>query len=160
MPENEKGAFLTELIGEYHREANKQSLEKDFKKNKQKDVKAFLCALGLGDVLEAFKRERHGKNIFWFYEEETPWVKTILASKEAWCKCVREQRFQDLTGQDAITLYETVAAMLQRRGFAGEALQHALSELCVELRYPVRRLNARIDALQRALQCCKDERRG
>ena len=62
MPENEKGAFLTDLIGEYHREKNKQSLAKDFKKNKQKDVKAFLCALGLGDVLEAFKREKQGKN--------------------------------------------------------------------------------------------------
>lgn len=127
MPENEKGAFLTDLIGEYHREKNKQSLAKDFKKNKQKDVKAFLCALGLGDVLEAFKREKQGKNIFWFYEEETPWVKAVLASKEEWCKCVREQRCRDMTDRDAIALYETVAAML-------------------------RRLNARIDALQQALE--------
>lgn len=152
MPENEKGAFLTDLIGEYHREKNKQSLAKDFKKNKQKDVKAFLCALGLGDVLEAFKREKQGKNIFWFYEEETPWVKTVLASKEEWCKCVREQRCRDMTDRDAIVLYETVAAMLRRRGFAGEALQDALAVLCVKLRYPVRRLNARIDALQQALE--------
>ena len=152
MPENEKGAFLTDLIGEYHREKNKQSLAKDFKKNKQKDVKAFLCALGLGDVLEAFKREKQGKNIFWFYEEETPWVKAVLASKEAWCKCVREQRCRDMTDRDAIALYETVAAMLRRRGFAGEALQDALAVLCVKLRYPVRRLNARIDALQQALE--------
>lgn len=128
MPENEKGAFLTDLIGEYHREKNKQSLAKDFKKNKQKDVKAFLCALGLGDVLEAFKREKQGKNIFWFYEEETPWVKAVLASKEEWCKCVREQRCRDMTDRDAIALYETVAAMLRRR------------------------LNARIDALQQALE--------
>ena len=131
MPENEKGAFLTDLIGEYHREKNKQSLAKDFKKNKQKDVKAFLCALGLGDVLEAFKREKQGKNIFWFYEEETPWVKAVLASKEEWCKCVREQRCRDMTDRDAIALYETVTAMLQRRGFAAEALQAALAVLCV-----------------------------
>lgn len=129
MPENEKGAFLTDLIGEYHREKNKQSLAKDFKKNKQKDVKAFLCALGLGDVLEAFKREKQGKNIFWFYEEETPWVKAVLASKEEWCKCVREQRCRDMTDRDAIALYETVAAMLRRRGFAGEALQDALERV-------------------------------
>ena len=34
----------------------------------------------------------------------------------------------------------------------GGALQDALAVLCVKLRYPVRRLNARIDALQQALE--------
>ncbi len=112
----------------------------DFITHSRKKVTDFLKAMGLESHLDCFKEGPHKAYTF-FKEEYDSFITHIVThSSDNRFYCIRERRYNNLTDQESVWLYEYVMNMLHMRGITSDNIYCILTGTRSLLNYPEQKL--------------------